>query len=141
MSAVIRAQTTKKRKRSDAQSFISPQNEIVKIGSAKQFAELTGCGASMSQKMMSGIRSRYKGWCSTHKRAKRHLARFTTVLVNTQNGDRKRLGMSVKAFARDHGLCFNELSKLVNERKAIYRHWILEKTLQNLDRNLADEHF
>ena len=140
MSALIRA-SKMKRRRSKVYSFISPQNEIVQIGSANEFAELTGCGASMSQKMMSGTRSRYKGWCSTHKRARKHLARFTTILVNTQNGDRKQLGMSVKAFARDHGLCFNELSKLVNGRKAIYRHWALEKTLQNLDQNLADEHF
>jgi hypothetical protein len=45
----------------------------------------------------------------------------------------------VKHFSRQHGLCFNELSKLINGHKIVYRGWYLEKTLELANGNLADE--
>jgi hypothetical protein len=51
------------------------------------------------------------------------------VLVNTQTGERSIIGQTVKAFAQEHHLCLNELSKLVNGRKLRYRNWVLERTL------------
>ena len=58
-----------------------------------------------------------------------------TVLVNTRTGERSILGPSVKKFARDHGLCLNELSRLINGHSFIYRHWVLEKTQEAANLN------
>ncbi len=53
-----------------------------------------------------------------------------TKLVNTKTKETFVLGRSVKHFAKEHGLCFNELSKLVNGHKLMYRGWCLQKTLE-----------
>ena len=87
--------------------------------------------------LMKGERTRLRGWCSTSKRAKRQRERFMTVLVNMKTNERFVLGRSVKAFAREHNLCFNELSKLVNGHKILYRGFCLAKTLNVAHSNLA----
>ena len=56
-----------------------------------------------------------------------------TVLVNTRTGEKSILGPSVKNFAKDRGLSLQGLSELVNGRVRIYRHWVLEKTLDAVD--------
>ncbi len=53
-----------------------------------------------------------------------------TVLVQPQSGKREILGHTVLAFAKKHGLCTNEVHKLVLGRKLIYRGWMLETTHQ-----------
>jgi hypothetical protein len=45
---------------------------------------------------------------------------------------------SPTAFAEAHGLCLNELTKLVNKRKLLYRGWVLEETLRAADWYIAD---
>lgn len=63
-----------------------------------------------------------------HPRAKKARERFTTVLVDTKTGERSILGQTITAFTEKHGLCKNEVYKLVNCRTIIYRNWMLEKT-------------
>jgi hypothetical protein len=118
--------------------FISPTGEIIKTRSIKEFAEKYDFSPSMARSLACGYRSRLKGFCSTSPRAKKERMRFMTVLINTQTGERSILGPSVKKFATDHGLCFNELSKLVNGHKLMYRGWVLEKTLNLANGHVAD---
>lgn len=109
----------------------------------KQFCEISGFSPSMARTLASGVRYRLRDFCSNSKKPKVKKARdrFTTALVNTKTGEKKWLGPSVKKFARDHGLCFNELSKLVNGHSLQYRSWVLQKTLDAADGYLAYEHF
>lgn len=119
-------------------SFISPEGQRVKTKTVKEFALKYGFTHSMARSLACGYRARLRGWCSTAKRAKKHRDRFTTVLVNTRTGERSILGSSIKSFAEKRNLCMNELWKLVNGRKLIYRHWCLQKTLDSANGTLAD---
>ena len=51
-----------------------------------------------------------------------------TVLVNPSLGIGEIIGPTVKAFGERHGLCANEVSKLILGRKLVYRGWMLEAT-------------
>ena len=113
-------------------SFISPKGEIIKTKTVKEFSEKYGMKYSSAKELACGNRARNLGWCSTHKKAKRLRDRFTTVLVNTKTGERSILGQSLITFSKKHGLCMNEISKLVNGHKIFSRHWCLEKTLTNV---------
>jgi len=93
----------------------------------------------MAKALSCGYRSRLRGWCSTNKRAKKERDRFLTQLVNVHTGEEFILGASIKKFAQDHGLCDNELWKLVNGKgKLMYRGWCLKKTLDLVHPTLAD---
>lgn len=109
-------------------SWINPQGETVQTKTIQEFADRYGFSLKMAQVLARGYRSRLRGWCSTSKKATKERKRFMTTLVNIKTGEKGVLGMGVKAFARAHGLCFNELSKLVNRHKFIYRYWVLENT-------------
>ena len=112
-------------------SWLKSDGTVLQTDTIKQFCEITGFRPDMARTLASGVRYRLCGWCSTSKKPKVRKARerFTTVLVNTKTGEKKWLGPSVKQFARDHGLCFNELSQLINGHALGYRSWVLQKTL------------
>jgi hypothetical protein len=110
-------------------SFISPNNEVIKTNTVKAFAKQYGFNYSSARNLACGHQKTMLGWCSTNKRAKRVRTRFQTVLVNTKTGERKILGQSLTQFARDNHLCMNELWKLLNGRKIMYRGWTLEKSV------------
>lgn len=97
----------------------------------------------MARTLAAGVRYRLCGWCSTSKKAKVRKARdrFLTVLTNTDTGESKNLGPSVKKFAKENGLCLNEVSRLVNGRSLMYRSWVLQKTLDAANGHTADAHF
>src|SRR4051812_47932606 len=110
--------------------WIHESGETITTNTVKEFASKYGVRDSIARSLACGSRTRYRQWCSTSPRAKRQRQRFTTVLVNTKTGERSYLGRSVKHFAREHGLCFNVLSKLINGHKIGYRGWYLEETLR-----------
>jgi len=118
-------------------SFISPQNEVIKTKTIKQFADQYGFHYSTARNLACGYQKTMRGWCSTHKRAIRKRIRFQTVLVNTKTGERKILGRSIAQFARDNHLCMNELWRLMNGRKIVYRSWTLEKSILAAGSGLA----
>ena len=122
-------------------SFISSSGQVIKTKTIKEFSEISGLSPQMSRVLACGTRGRVRGWCSTARRAKRQRDRFTLVLTNTFTGASKILGPSVKKFAKEHHLCLNELSRLVNGRSRMYRGWILQKTLDAINGNPADAHF
>ena len=70
------------------------------------------------------------GWCSTARRARRRRKRFLTKLINLRTGEMKILGQSIAQFARDNGLCRNELNQLVVGNLLHYRDWVLAKSLE-----------
>jgi hypothetical protein len=119
-------------------SWINQDGSVLQTDTIKQFCEISGFCPSSARTLAAGIRGRLRGWCSTAKRAKKQRDRFTLVLVHTPTGVRKFLGPSVKKFAKEHGLCLNELSRLINRRSRKYRGWILQRTLDAIDGNTAD---
>ena len=124
-------------------TFISPIGECVKTSNLRHFAVQHSLPYSHVRDLACGRFQCYKGWLSPKARRKRR-KRFTTVLVNTVDGTRHTLGQTVSGFARAHNLCVNELYKLINGRKWMYRHWCLEKTLQLIEGAhcpVADEYF
>ena len=118
--------------------FISPQGQVVKTKSLRDFAVQHSLPYSHVKDLNCGIMKRYRGWLSTHPSARKYRKRFLTVLVNTLTGERCILGQAVTRFAKAHGLCLSELSKLVNGHKFMYRHWCLESTLQLTQSDVAD---
>ena len=64
-----------------------------------------------------------------------------TVLFNAKTGEKSIIGQTVSNFAKAHGLCKNELYKLVNGRKPIYRNWMLQKTHDAAFSQIADADF
>lgn len=60
------------------------------------------------------------------------------MLVNTRTGKRAILGASIVKFADEHGLCMNEVWKLLNGRKIVYRDWMLVKSLELAQVRLTD---
>jgi hypothetical protein len=110
--------------------FINPKGEVIKTKTVKEFALQYGFAPSHARDLACGYLKKLNGWCSTHPKAKKQRERFLTVLVNPRQGKREILGRSIAHFARDHGLCMNELWKLINGRKICYRGWMLEITHQ-----------
>ena len=121
-------------------SWIKSDGSVLRTDTIKQFCDISGFCPSMARTLASGVRYRLCGWCSGSKKARVRKARdrFLTVVVNTATGDRRILGPSVKRFATEHGLCLNELSRLVNGRCLMYRGSVLQKTLAAANGNLAD---
>jgi len=117
--------------------WLKSDGSLLETETIKQFCEVSGFSASSARTLAAGIRGRLNGWCSTARRARKQRDRFTTVLVNTKTGEKKWLGPTVKRFAMDHGLCLNELSRLINRRSRMYRGWILQRTLDAIDSNAA----
>jgi len=109
-------------------SFIGPTGEKIKTENIKKFAEQAGMHESHARDLACGYFKRFKGYCSTHRRATKERERFLTVLVNPKEGKRDIIGQSVTSFARKHGLCANEVYKLLLGRKILYRGWMLEQT-------------
>jgi hypothetical protein len=122
-------------------SFINSEGNTITTRTIKEFQTLANMPYCLARALALGKRGRLRGWCSTAKRAKRQRERFMTVLVHKDTGVSKILGQSVKKFARDHGLCLNELSRLVNGKCVMYRGWILKSTLDAMSGNPADAHF
>jgi hypothetical protein len=118
--------------------FISPQGQVVKTKSLRDFAVQHSLPYSHVKDLNCGIMKRYRGWLSTHPSARKYRKRFLTVLVNTLTGERCILGQAVTRFAKAHGLCLSELSKLVNGHKLCYKGWILESTLKLTQGHVAD---
>jgi len=63
-----------------------------------------------------------------HPKARAQRRRFTTVLVHPSSNRREVVGPSVKAFAKRHGLCANEVYMILNGKSICYRGWMLEAT-------------
>lgn len=121
-------------------SFISPTGEIVRTKTPKDFALKFGFSEGCARALSCGYRARLNGWCSTHKRAKKHRDRFTTVLINTQ-GTRTILGPSIRAFCRKWNLNAGELGRLLAGQSVMYRGWCLEKTWEIINAPAADRNF
>jgi hypothetical protein len=109
-------------------SLISPTGDIIRRRTVKELIQVTGFRESNLRSLLCAHFKRFCGWCSTHPRARKARERFTTTLVNTKTGERAILGQTVTGFAKRHGLCKNELYRLVNYRSIIYRGWMMEKT-------------
>ena len=122
-------------------SWISPEGLKIRTTTVKSFVESFGFDYVHARKLACGLTMTMHGWCSTHKNAKRRRERFLSVLVNPKTGEREILGHSVKKFAEDHGMCVNELYKLVNRRKTIYKGWMLERTHLLVEAPIADGAF
>jgi FAD synthase len=110
--------------------WISPTGEVVKTKTIEEFSEKYHIRKSNAKSLVTGKRYRHKGFCSYSPKAKQARGRFTMTLVHTKTGERKILGQSIRAFAREHHLCANELGKLINKHRIIYRGWVLESTLK-----------
>lgn len=121
-------------------SWINPRGETIFTETVKEFADTYGFSLKMAQILARGQRSRLRGWCSTAKAATKERKRFLTKLVNLKTGETGILGMGVVAFARAHGLCYHELSKLVNRRKIFYRYWVLEQTHKALQASSSNRY-
>ena len=107
----------------------SPAGELITTKSVKEFADRFQFNPSSARALKNGKRARIRGWCSTHRKAKRHRERFLTKLVNLRTGEECILGQSIRAFAKNHDLCMNELWKLVNGYgKIAYRGWVTQAT-------------
>jgi hypothetical protein len=109
-------------------SLISPTGEIIRKKTVKELMDVTGFRESNLRSLLCAHFKRFCGWCSMHLRARKARARFTTVLVNIDTGERSILGQTVTAFAKKHGLCKNELYRLINYRSIVYRGWMMERT-------------
>lgn len=109
--------------------WIDPKGETITTTSIRAFADRYGFNYSASKSLACGVWARMHGFCSTSPKVKRQRDRFMTKLVNTKTRETFVLGRSVKNFAKEHDLCLNELSKLVNGHKILYRGWCLQKTL------------
>src|SRR4051812_8761452 len=111
--------------------WLNSQGQIIRTHTIKEFSEKYSIGYGLAKSLACGSKVRIHGFCSTSPKAKarKYRERFMTGLVNTQTGERSILGPSVKKFANDHGLSLQGLSELVNCRVQVYRHWILQKTL------------
>ena len=110
--------------------WISPQGEIIQTKDLDEFCRISKLSRNTALRLGSGYRARMNGWCSTSRKAKALRDRFMTKLVNVKTGETCILGQSGRAFSERHSLCFNELMKLINGHRFIYRHWTLEKTLK-----------
>src|SRR3954471_11892084 len=111
-------------------SFISPEGKITRVKNIRKFAEEIGLTYGGLLKLSAGFLFTYRGWCSTHPKARKRRIAFTTALRNTKTGEWAIIGQYVNRFARARGLCSNELSLLRNGHKICYRDWILESTYQ-----------
>jgi hypothetical protein len=119
-------------------TLISPTGEFITTKSVIEFSEKFNFSRASAQALARDRRSRIRGWCSTHRKATRHRLRFMTKLFHLPTGQECILGQSISAFAKKHGLCMNELWKLVNGHKIAYRGWITKATR---DVFLAAHHF
>jgi hypothetical protein len=122
-------------------SWINNKGETIRTKTIKEFAQMAGLRESNARSLACGCIKRLKGWLSTHPSARKYRKRWRTVLVNSKDGTRQNIGQTVSGFARAHNLCKNELYKLINGRKFMYRHWCLETTLQLAHSKIADAHF
>lgn len=109
--------------------FISPQGAVVKTKTIKEWAQMTGIRESNARSLACGYLKRFKGWCSTHRRAKRHRKRFTTELVHA-SGRRAIIGQSVVAFCKVHNLSTGHVHKLLSGERLFYRGWCKASTLE-----------
>ena len=108
--------------------WIDKDNNTVTTKTIKEFAQMTGMRASNARSLACGHFKRFKNWCSTHRRAKRHRKRFTTELVHS-SGKRAIIGPSVTSFCRAHNLSTGHVHKLLAGQKLLYRGWCLAATL------------
>lgn len=111
-------------------SFISPQNQIIRTKTIKEFSDQYSVSYRSARALASGFRSKIKGWCSTSPKAKRARKRFTTRLVNTKTGRIEIVGQSAKSCAKRMGVCYNDLVKLLNGHKIMIRGWAMEQTMK-----------
>lgn len=118
--------------------WLNSKGEVIRTRTIREFAERFGMSVGVARQLHSGQRSRIQGFCSMAPKAKRHRKRFLTTLVNTRTGARLMVGKSVRQLARDTGLCLNELYKLINGRKLMYRGWCLERALEVISDPIAD---
>jgi len=109
----------------------------IKTRTIKEFSDITGLRLSNCQSLACGHYQTLRGWISPSKKAKKRKERLLRRLVNTITGEVKTLGISANAFARDHGLCENELWKLLRGHKVAYRHWVTESTYLATQTHLA----
>ena len=110
-------------------SWINSQGEIIKTRTIKEFAQMAGIRESNARSLACGHFKRFKSWCSTHRRAKRHRKRFTTALVNTHTEQKCIIGPSVTSFCRAHNLSTGHVHKLLAGEKLFYRGWCLASVL------------
>lgn len=110
--------------------WIDSTGQVVKTRTIKEFSEKYSMSYRSARALASGARSKIKGWCSTSRKAKRARKRFTTRLVNPKTGQSEIVGQSAKAFAKRHGICYNDVVKLLNGHKIMVRGWALERTLE-----------
>lgn len=111
-------------------TWIDKDGNLVKTRTIKEFAQLAGLRESNARSLACGHFKRFKNWCSTHRRAKRHRKRFTTALVHCLTGRRAIIGQSVTAFCRAHNLSTGHVHKLLAGEKLFYRGWCLASTLE-----------
>ena len=110
--------------------WIDKDNNTVTTNTVKEFAQMTGMRESNARSLACGHFKRFKNWCSTHRRAKRHRKRFTTELVHTFSGRKAIIGKSVVAFCRAQNLSTGHVHKLLSGEKLFYRGWCLAATLE-----------
>lgn len=108
--------------------WISPTGEVVTTKTTREFADRYGFRASNARSLACGHFKRLNGWCSGHRSAGKTRARFLTQLVNTSQQKSDIVGASVTGFASRHGLCANEVYKLLTGKSICYRGWTLAKT-------------
>jgi hypothetical protein len=121
--------------------WIDSNGKIVKTKTIREFSDKYGINYSHAKTLACGLRSKHKGWCSTSPRAKKARERFTTVLLNLRTGEREIVGQSPKKFALNHSLCPNELLKLLNKHRIIYRDYCLASTLDAAYGQMAAQNF
>ena len=110
-------------------SWISPDGNLIKTRTIKEFAEHYGFEYSYARNLACGWTMVAKGWCSTAPIAKRKRERFLTRLKNIRTGEERVLGASITGFAKSENLCVSELNKLISGRQLYYRNWVKTKTL------------
>lgn len=113
--------------------FYSPQGQLVKTKSLRDFAVQHSLPYSHVKDLNCGRMKRYRGWLSTHKSARKYRKRFLTVLVNTQTSERCIVGQAVTRFAKAHGLSNKNLYGLLNGKRLAYKNWCLQQTLALLE--------
>jgi hypothetical protein len=108
--------------------WVNFQGETIKTKTVKEFSEKTGMRYSNALSLACANKLTLNGWMSTHPKAKKRRERVLTRLVNLKTGEISFLGNSANRWARQRGLCENEVWKLLNGWKIAYRDWVTEKT-------------
>lgn len=118
-------------------TIISPELKRTKVVNRKLFAALSGLSEDSIQSLATGRRTCIKGWLTTHKSkrssVKRIIAKYT--LVNVLTGEIAYTWPNIKTFAKNQGLSYPVLFRLIKGEIQRYGNWVRKDTYNLLYNN------